>query len=1600
MPHNHTPANALSTRASDATRLRVLAGTPHNRRGSVLVLVVGVLALLAIIIVVYTSVGQADARGGRALVNQARLDDQSRAISEHIRNIIGEDATAVRVQRVYTANGGARTFYSVRETSDYPYTDPSNRSNLTLGGVNADNARFNPAGNITRGWTAAGEDQRVTSDPYLATSTPTWSNRSLTTLPAMPSAFALMGLHRDWGHLSLISPSGLPVNTANLRGNFSAPAGFTAAGPYTVATTPAMSDWLHLWNRSSNGGADPFTATPRIARVTNIDLYNSPATWSNDRLETFRPTTWNPSALTAGDVKHMGNTLADADGDGWFDALWQELVDTSDPSRPASLLPGGTGVRWFVAPRIIDLSGMVNVNVATSFAVPPDIENPAGLTPSDVDLERLLTLADARQYFDINPGSNWVDGSNYNDASQITLAGLSAFSRILEARVSGVAEVDGNSFFAPAGPDIVSPSWLASIGTSRPTGLNGNGVMLGSVTRTQLYTLGGKDDANGQLRSDTPTSPVFLKQNGGFGPADELDLRAFGFVNDARALSRLETVAASDPRYALMSPFRSLRDFVTDRDAGIMPGLYVGGGNQVPAAMAQYFSDPRHLLTTINGARPIRYSHRLLTGATDPSARYAMTSDEVRTDIIPLLHNAVDLTATPSRGVYPIPAANEIFRNYALALSPFLGDPLVWNDAPVGGLRAHGMSFGGPTYDTATTGTNVGETVVPGQFHGRAAEVALRSAAHMALNLMAWQDDSRQVAGATHPDNRLLAATVLLDSTKRNQVATSTFTSGPRQFPYWPATLTGALTNTSTLTPNTLGTTKADVKAYPFDLDMVDPANPATTKLATGANAMTTDYAVNIFAAQPQPFVTAAVSFDMYHDAPGSRGGDSRALTSTSTDGEWTADVDAMGVPTGTTTSLGITIDGRISNTNNDFLMECVAFQVTNPFDVPITLGDPASNTFAYYFEFAGKFYDAAKYDDSGNRLANVTLLPRQSLCFYVLSDTPDRVLLRWRAADPTIDSLAGLGGDVLKTWVDKQLTAVAGNSSPAMRTVQINPVNGTQVATGTLHESIDSSATSDANKVVRLWRVVRDPTGATAETATSNHIANDYLVDRLRDPNYGDAGQRAALSRRLDSVNNRFTGIDAGPEPGDPEYTNVAGQRFNTGFAITMFGAVRRRTDPNGGPLPGDASDTTAGTMPAWCLEPKDGSGYTAAANAKNVTDANFNFSNSSTVGRLGPSDFTGQGGSANTFKRMIGKGVNVVFTPAGVHPASRNSTNDATNIIGDDLAAVGWNAGAKSTLLPVYPRRNNTPPNTEVLRPPLRPADLLLPWAIGPYQNPTAPAAGNPEAELEARHTTLSEAMAFGLNYSRATTDTAYEFQIGKALDRCHLPTDRFVPYNDINSDGAWNYSGGFDPYIANGIPFALNILDRFRTTRYGTIESAVPGLGNINTVSLEALRMWPMLTPVSQHLYGTDTLAFKGHWMNSTSSPYTLKLSNEAGVLAPRSLWKSSDDRWDVAATLIAYRDKQAVVARGNQGDEAGASRVYVDFSPGNDTAAGTNFRGGRPLMTNCVNVRSEPGFKSIGEIMMAIVQDNSVRESQNLNAVEQKQLGIDRLAALDN
>jgi hypothetical protein len=520
-------------------------------RGSVLILVVGVLALIATVVIVYTTVGQTDKRSGSGTVRQARADGQVRAIAERLSQVIANGTFKVQAQADLAGNRPV----SVRVPMDYPGVDPLavavTQSALTAytNRAGLDQVAFRSSGSLPVSWAYAGTDPRMVSDPWLASSMP---ERLVVTNPALTAAAARNGDPvdgnqpwrdmRDWRSISNVAPGGLFVNLVNLRNNFKAEPGIGDAAP----NKPRMSTGLTLLDPNYEEDATSDRAPEMIPRATlNLarplarsnasgalgvrttvpDLRGAnavyrPADFTINQVGMARPvretrlstartsltriydTPPSPdNRIVPGDQEYFSNQYADADGDGWADSRWFEpvdptLIDASGNFVTRTLLPGGSPWRIFVAARIVDLSSKVNVNTAMQLAGEPTAAHPAGLTPADIDLERLLRMDDLSQpnrtdgvatrwplyeglsqpstpsgVIQFRPGAssgqesapaNYRQGLSYSevldlgwnssDVQRAALVGRSAFAALLDARVratDGPLELVGNAANLP-----------------------------------------------------------------------------------------------------------------------------------------------------------------------------------------------------------------------------------------------------------------------------------------------------------------------------------------------------------------------------------------------------------------------------------------------------------------------------------------------------------------------------------------------------------------------------------------------------------------------------------------------------------------------------------------------------------------------------------------------------------------------------------------------------------------------------------------------------------------------------------------------------------------------------------------------------------------------------------------------------------------------------------------------------------------------------------------------------------------------------------------------------------------------------------------------
>jgi hypothetical protein len=193
------PASLCAAAGSAAVRIRGRRAD-RKRQGSFLVLVVGTLALIAIITIVFVALGSQDSRTRSAVEARTRLDAVPPQIADHIAGIIAQDAVATRtdISSVASLNFAQQL---VRETTDAPGV----RYDVQTF-TNDPNTRFNPVGTAPNQWDPSLPGPIAPSDPWLAANAAVDFNNTTTGFQK-----------RDWAFISNIAPDGAFVNLSALR---------------------------------------------------------------------------------------------------------------------------------------------------------------------------------------------------------------------------------------------------------------------------------------------------------------------------------------------------------------------------------------------------------------------------------------------------------------------------------------------------------------------------------------------------------------------------------------------------------------------------------------------------------------------------------------------------------------------------------------------------------------------------------------------------------------------------------------------------------------------------------------------------------------------------------------------------------------------------------------------------------------------------------------------------------------------------------------------------------------------------------------------------------------------------------------------------------------------------------------------------------------------------------------------------------------------------------------------------------------------------------------------------------------------------------------
>jgi len=422
------------------SRPESFAASVQPRRGSALVVVIGTLALISVFAAIYISIGRADTRAVATQESRSEEAGYMNRYAEYTAQIIAMDRFDATMQY---ADALQRYQVPRREATDSPYTDWSVRSESD----DPANWFFPAGGNPYVRENGDNFDPRVPSDPWLASLRPDYlgplglPDVTSFSRDGVTDSFALEGYldKRDWYQISNLAPDGRFVNLFNLRpqeapGETSIIGGFASEPGWGETNFPdgsnirRMSEGLSLYRMVDETNAEsaiqsfdptldgfwlPGLELPKNLGLSVSEIQNTPAVWSMYQRFALIPAnqpfvTYNRSATVSSwaDPDFPAYQWADADGDGFYDSRWFELTEARSelvgptPRDDIQRLYDAGDLRVFAGIRVVDLSGMVNVNTARDSLIPPTSEYPLGLTPTEIDLSRLLTMQDQAENYD------------------------------------------------------------------------------------------------------------------------------------------------------------------------------------------------------------------------------------------------------------------------------------------------------------------------------------------------------------------------------------------------------------------------------------------------------------------------------------------------------------------------------------------------------------------------------------------------------------------------------------------------------------------------------------------------------------------------------------------------------------------------------------------------------------------------------------------------------------------------------------------------------------------------------------------------------------------------------------------------------------------------------------------------------------------------------------------------------------------------------------------------------------------------------------------------------------------------------------------------
>lgn len=1511
-----------------AAILRAVAGIPagvaRSRRGTFMVVVIGTLALLAVIAIAHFAVSQTDRRTGASIKRASTVDEVPQQVAKYLQSVIVEDLfvnVPEEVSDMLTSAQAAR-FIARREAEDRPSTDwradsTDARLFITGGGAQKPNRQyFTPAG--------------MGTDPWLADIAPQWLNWAGDSPAGANPEFLY---RRDWGKISNFSPDGRFVNLANIRNNFAAESGFGL----DAAGKPRTSEGLTLltWNVNQPSQRAAVSNTTDFNLALSANSRRRPAVWDSRQRGAYRAAKeW--SSLLPSQNGYADNEWVDTDGDGILDARWAELVDARDlvniagSSVMKQLLTTDGRLRWFYAARAIDLSGLINVNTATDLRYEPGMAYPIGITPADIDLKRLLTMADPFEQWGIGYDSilqpagpaNSGRASNYRDYDRGTAfdMGVGAYDSIRWSIKNALVQdrYRNEPWDWQAGGQFGSKE-----GALRH-------VFWRQGARS---TVGASIDGSGDV-----TLPAY------FPTSDLGDLLARYGVNNPEETSRLESatdgrIAASGgvpPRRQVgFGPLRSNRDETVEANrTGRVNGAgnIVDSGGTTPETMLQTVVDLRSQVTTLSASRDIAS----MVGNERTSFPYSRWATQLLADE----DSKLRLGTKAAKGEALDADGGKLFRAYVRALAPAVKLPGVW---PQGGSVL--PDGGGELYQSRKT-----------LFYGhQGPELAMLVAGAMATNAQTMFS----------PDGKLGNPRTLVFDSELARVTIDTPAQSPKfgGVPFVPW-----LANDTTY--------------------CLDPDPDNDERILAPQNTPIQSPAMHLYGFEPQVFITEVGCYTAWRDTPnrddvfpvipGQPPGGPITIN-----GDMTAENDDYlfrcvaiqlhnPFDEDVEVSTGFASAGAPINTAARFhYVRIRNFDQDGPIWSNIGL------------------FETRFVDDGNATLGGLTVRPGETVVCYAFNRSPLAIAAHLNRTG-VVSSIAA-GQQYIRDWAERQFTSSGADRDVSKRAVMVVRVD--EAISDVVRDGNDSSlmindASGGNGMTVQLWKarradmsrygVANNELGAN-NSPLANQIENDQIVDRFRLPK----ALRQTIDVRIKAGDQGVEGTYGGPNEGP--FGDAPIFNHNSGVTIMRWATASRPTDPKDA-----AGQIPVGGVPAYLLEPKK---WATSWNKVNYDEAGsvgdrISLTKSMidelrTAANKGIADFLTSDWVSNS--RSVAFSETIPLSPSN-KPAGKVPTIDGNlssvpyaqlrdlmpRSARGDKGFGGVNNPVFGTELPGTPSKGST----------LRAADLLLPMAICPWESPMRPDGTN-QIDLNIRFLTASEAFAVAYNYERPVPPSADPAKADPlslysptediqnpdggyggndprpVIERGHVVIDDFVPFFDGNRDGIFNRDrayNGLNPAIAIsrdirfglGIPAALGILDQVSAFEndQGSAIRPVAGLININTAPPNVLRMLPLVTPADAS-WGNNLI-----WNNS---------------------WTQTSLDTDLAASILAYRDKNLTWSDRDTpakfiGDTA-ANRPPIDNAVGPATRS-TERQLGRAQASHIEAIREETGFLSTAELLCVL------------------------------